>query len=1286
MANRVNETTLRIRAQNLAKKDLREVSKDLDAIADSQKKNADGAGLAARSVRDLTREQRELSKVAGELQRRGGILGKLSEQRQVVADAARKVGDLQRELSELGRIKASGTALGDVDKAIRNVQKQITQANRDLARQTSQFQTIAGKAQDFGVSLDGAADAAAEITRELTRVERLQQDARESAERHAQALQDAAARQREVAAEAARRNALEASTAADVARFQRESEDRARRALELARLRADIEKRSAAAGFGSAMRTPVDTGVQFGPAADANNAAMARQMAIRQRLSAVLERNDRQERSAAQSQTRLASLLNTTTNALTRQNNSLDKHHNLMGIFADTGRKSLSVYQRLRGELLSLIAVYGGLNSAIGLVQQSIAVDQERQGTLLKLKVANDDSLPRAQKDVEFLRKEADRLGLRLSDLSANYANFKIAARAAGLTQKQVADYYIMGAESITAMRLSADDAGGVMRAFTQILSKNKVQAEELNQQLGDRLPGAIARFQQSMVESGRIAKKEDLAKMMEEGKVGIQDFLNFIKFYNVESRGSLEETSKSLQANFARLKNAYDDFLADFASQGVASGLNDVVNELIDKLKGEDGKKFASDLAAGFALVGKVLLICIQNFDKLVLLGKLFLSVMAVKAVVGLAAAFGTFAGQALSGVAALIRLAAAARTAAAGTGLLGASLRSLSILAGPVGVALAGVAALFLTVGANARAAQAQTEAVITSIRKLNKATGASLEGQVAQSVDELNEISRKIQATRRQINERRTGLANGTVSRVQDNSQRYNDKLNDRALNGTAQSLEGLMEQEKQLRAQFEALDQASRNANHRLQQQKKAQAKLDAEDAAEKPTITNPTASGDDADKARKKAEAEAKAAENAAERRRDIADQAARDELEIEKKLAEARMRVQALTDEQIAENLALRMREIGMEIEQQRIQLEGRLRDAERAGSTDGAAAAKRAIANLPNLEKELKARASFEASAAKLEAKEQRINDLIAERNAKIAAVNQEVEAGVKSEVLGRQEVLDIQRQYRDEITAAIDDLIAKLSDPMNADLFARLGGEKFIAQLRAMRTEAQATNDTTRKIAANLGGQFAQGAASALTTLAKGLAGAVDGVNSIGDAFKNAGAAFANFIADFLVGIAEAILQAIILEAIMAALGYGSGANGTANYAGAVQGALTRHNGGLMNSTGGGKGNPTRYVSPLLFLGAPKFHGGGVPGLKSDEVPAILKKNEEVLTRDDPRHVLNGATANGPAAAPMDVTVVNAVDSQSVFEAGINTRQGQRLVLNVIRANRAELKRVLA
>ena len=86
-------------------------------------------------------------------------------------------------------------------------------------------------------------------------------------------------------------------------------------------------------------------------------------------------------------------------------------------------------------------------------------------------------------------------------------------------------------------------------------------------------------------------------------------------------------------------------------------------------------------------------------------------------------------------------------------------------------------------------------------------------------------------------------------------------------------------------------------------------------------------------------------------------------------------------------------------------------------------------------------------------------------------------------------------------------------------------------------------------------------------------------------------------------------------------------------------------------------------------------VFDAAPRYHSGGIAGLAPDEVPAVLKRNEEVLTENDPRHRFNGGMESG-AQPTMDVSIINTIDSESVVAAGANTRSGRQAIFNAIKA----------
>jgi hypothetical protein len=67
----------------------------------------------------------------------------------------------------------------------------------------------------------------------------------------------------------------------------------------------------------------------------------------------------------------------------------------------------------------------------------------------------------------------------------------------------------------------------------------------------------------------------------------------------------------------------------------------------------------------------------------------------------------------------------------------------------------------------------------------------------------------------------------------------------------------------------------------------------------------------------------------------------------------------------------------------------------------------------------------------------------------------------------------------------------------------------------------------------------------------------------------------------------------------------------------------------ASVLHAGGTVGDSG-----PQRLVPAVAFAGAPRLHDGGWPGLRPDEVPAILQRGERVLSRAEARSY--GAAGN--------------------------------------------------
>lgn len=188
-----------------------------------------------------------------------------------------------------------------------------------------------------------------------------------------------------------------------------------------------------------------------------------------------------------------------------------------------------------------------------------------------------------------YLSQTSDRLGLNVIDLTNSFKLFYAAATQSGLTATATRKIFEQVSGAAANLHLSQDDANGVLEAFSQILGKGKVQAEELRGQIGERLPGA---FEVAAKSIGVTTQQLD--KMLQKGQLNAVDFLP--KFAN-----ALEDTFgpakgqkvDSLNASVNRLSNSFTNLISDNES-----GLSKFFTTIID-LAGEVLQAF-SEMAQG--------------------------------------------------------------------------------------------------------------------------------------------------------------------------------------------------------------------------------------------------------------------------------------------------------------------------------------------------------------------------------------------------------------------------------------------------------------------------------------------------------------------------------------------------------------------------------------------------------------------------------------------------------------------------------------------------------------
>lgn len=173
-----------------------------------------------------------------------------------------------------------------------------------------------------------------------------------------------------------------------------------------------------------------------------------------------------------------------------------------------------------------------------------------------------------------------------------------------------------------------------------------------------------------------------------------------------------------------------------------------------------------------------------------------------------------------------------------------------------------------------------------------------------------------------------------------------------------------------------------------------------------------------------------------------------------------------------------------------------------------------------------------------------------------------------------------------------------------------------------------------------------------------------------------TIGDGSKSAGEKLRDFVRSFAQSMAQIAARALatllvlqLLEAIFPGAGrLVAASGGTA--------ASVLHSGGRVRASGGGR---TRQVDPLLFLAAPRLHSGTVPGLKPDEVPAILQDGETVFSREQTA-AMGRAGGGGPP-----IRIINTFEPADVVQQYLQTSAGEKAIMNAIERNQRGVQQVL-
>ena len=229
-----------------------------------------------------------------------------------------------------------------------------------------------------------------------------------------------------------------------------------------------------------------------------------------------------------------------------------------------------------------------GIGATAGQFRQAIAGTAEFAATIDKLNIAlkgvagSQAEYNRAQ---EAIANAGTRFNVPALEATQNFTRLAASVKGAGGNVANTKIVFDGVTQAIKATGGSTEDVNASILAMSQIFSKGKVSAEELQGQLGERLPGAVTLFAAA---TGRTLPQ--LQKDLKDGVVGLNDVMKFAGALSERYGSTADKMAKSTEDAGSRMKVALDKLKLIFGEffKPIGAGFQDLTAKFANFLSGQ--------------------------------------------------------------------------------------------------------------------------------------------------------------------------------------------------------------------------------------------------------------------------------------------------------------------------------------------------------------------------------------------------------------------------------------------------------------------------------------------------------------------------------------------------------------------------------------------------------------------------------------------------------------------------------------------------------------------------
>ena len=251
-------------------------------------------------------------------------------------------------------------------------------------------------------------------------------------------------------------------------------------------------------------------------------------------------------------------------------------------------------------------AVGGAIGAQVGMFRQQLGgtatyaaeISKQRQALQLVTKDVGE-----YQRALSFIDRTSRDLAIPQEILTRQFTQLTASVKGAGGNVRDAEKAFIGVASGIRGTGGSLEQLDSALTATSQVFSKGKVSAEELRQQIGERLPGAFSLFAESIGMT-----PQELDKALEKGQVSLQDFQKFSEKLFAEYGENAKIIADGPDAAGDRLRTALSRLSESVGTllKPIGAEFQTVFARIVISID-EAAKKLASFLGLGKGRAGEI-------------------------------------------------------------------------------------------------------------------------------------------------------------------------------------------------------------------------------------------------------------------------------------------------------------------------------------------------------------------------------------------------------------------------------------------------------------------------------------------------------------------------------------------------------------------------------------------------------------------------------------------------------------------------------------------------------